>query len=116
MSISSISSISNNSYVSEASNDVSQLQTQKASLQKQLQQVNESKDDAKTKAAKIKELETEIQQIDIEIQQKQAMKTSKVSKNQEESLKNIDNKSNVNPNSIVGSNEESNDNIIDDYA
>jgi len=67
----SISSISNNSYESTSSNDLTKLQAQNASLQKQLQQVNESKDDAKSKAAKIKELETEIQQIEIEIQQRQ---------------------------------------------
>lgn len=116
MSISSISSISNNSYESTSSNDLTQLQAQKASLQKQLQQVNDGKGDFKTKAVKIKELESEIQQIEIEIQQKQSTKTNKVSKNQQEAIKNVDDKSSISPNSLVESSKDSTDNVIDEYA
>jgi predicted nucleic acid-binding Zn-ribbon protein len=77
MSISSISSTTNSSYVASSSNnDVSGLESQKKSLQAQIQQVNSGKDDAKTKQAKIATLQSQIQQIDSEIQLKQSSKTT----------------------------------------
>lgn len=112
MNLLSINSISNNSsYAATSSSDVSQLEAEEASLQKQLQQVNSSKDDDKTKQAKIKELEAKIQEIQAEISQKKSMKTSKVSNGNQQSSNSISNNSKP-----ENSNDESQGNIIDTLA
>jgi predicted RNase H-like nuclease (RuvC/YqgF family) len=77
MSISSVSSTTSSTF-SEVGSDssVKALEKQKASLESELQQVNSSKMDSKTKQEKVTELQTEIQQLDAEIQEKQSPKVS----------------------------------------
>lgn len=73
MSISSISSMSGNTYSSmESSDEITQLEKQKSVLEKELQKVNQSKEDAKTKEQKVKQLQLQIQQLEAQIQQKKS--------------------------------------------
>lgn len=76
MSISAISSSQISYPVVNNSSEISQLEKQKTSLQKDLTKESASKDDEKTKQAKAEELQAEIQQIDIQIQQLQAEKNN----------------------------------------
>ncbi|MDP4094318.1 MAG: FlxA-like family protein [Bacillota bacterium] len=76
MNISSVSSSTSSPY-SPVNNtdDITQLEKQKANLEKELQKENQSKDDAKTKAQKVKQIQMEIQQIDTQIQQMKSGKS-----------------------------------------
>lgn len=90
MNILSITSISNNTtYFTSSDNDVSQLEAEEESLKSQLQQVNSSKDNDKTKQAKIKELEAKIQEIQSEISQKKSKKTGGISSENKQSINNL---------------------------
>ncbi|MDF2986203.1 MAG: FlxA-like protein [Eubacterium sp.] len=73
MNISSVSTTSSSAYASSSSSssndEITQLEKEKASLQKEIQKENQSKDDAKTKQEKVKGIQTQIQQIEAQIQQ-----------------------------------------------
>jgi len=116
MNISSISSALNNSYVATSStNDTSSLEKQKASLNSELLKEQTSKDDEKTKSAKVAAIQVEIQNIDAQIQEKKSGKTSQVSNKQAEPTQNTNSSSNKNNINAEKSSEDSN-NIIDTYA
>ena len=80
MNISSLSSAANTvlsaNTSTSSSDDIDQLEKQKAILQQQIQTENQSKDDAQTKQEKIKQLQQQIQQIELLIEQLQAKKFS----------------------------------------
>lgn len=69
ISISSNSSVDNNSMNRQRNSVVDSLQRVKAELQNRLKEINQSKEDSKTKAAEIKEINQQIAQIDQQIQQ-----------------------------------------------
>lgn len=73
-----ISSISSTTSTSSSGNDsaVKQLQNQLNNLQKQVTSEGQSKDDAKTKQAKIQLLQTQIAQIQAQMQQIKAKKSN----------------------------------------
>lgn len=78
MNISSVTnSTSTASYTTgnSSSDEISQLQKEKARLQSQLSSISSSKVDEKTKEEKTKAIQTEINQIEEEISQKQASKS-----------------------------------------
>ncbi|WP_147566713.1 FlxA-like family protein [Clostridium tyrobutyricum] len=104
MSISSISFVSTTG-ISLNVSDTSQLEKQAAAIQQQIQQENSSKDDEKTKKAKIQQLETQLENIKSQIQQKQSRNINNVSGNSGEELKSNDNSKNADS-----------DNIIDEFA
>ncbi|TGE38884.1 hypothetical protein E4K67_05255 [Desulfosporosinus fructosivorans] len=68
MNVSSVSSISSSSYSSGNDTDEKRLSDQVKQLQNQINTVTQSKDDAKTKQAKIQLLEAQIIQIQAQIQ------------------------------------------------
>jgi predicted RNase H-like nuclease (RuvC/YqgF family) len=74
-----ISSISSNTISTGSNNDeIKLLQNQLSNLEKQVQQINESKSDSKTKQEKIKVLQQQIQQINMQIQQIQQKRTENI--------------------------------------
>lgn len=78
MNISSISANSSMRFSPLNNNkEIELLEKQKVQLQEQIQKINESKTDSKTKQEKIKQLQDQIQQIETRIQQKQNEKLNR---------------------------------------
>lgn len=70
MNISSVSGSGSVSYTSTASSDTSSLEKQKTKLEADLQKLESSKDDDKTKEAKKKQIEQQIKSIEAQIARK----------------------------------------------
>lgn len=120
MNISSTSSVLGTAYSTVSSNndDVSQLEKEKASLQKELQKISQSKGDENTKQQKIKELQAQIEQIHAEIQQKKSEKNNQNQNNiQQLSVGASNGNDTINKSSTsVDSVKASSANIIDTWA
>ncbi len=81
MDISSVSSSAANSYTSAGGSDeITVLEKQKSSLEKELQSVSQSKDDAKTKELKTSQLQLQIERIEARIQQIKTQKSKESQK------------------------------------
>lgn len=76
MGISSVSSAAGTTYTSAISMEIASLEKQKSALEKDLRTESQSKDDAKTKALKVKQLQIKIQQLATLIQQKESAQAS----------------------------------------
>lgn len=84
MNISSVSS-TNSNYSSGNDSTIVQLESQRTALQKELQSVNQSKEDEKTKEQKMQQIQMQIQQIDAQIQQLKAKRSSGNGQNEQPS-------------------------------
>lgn len=69
MNITSVTSSASYTFSAGSGDEVTQLENQKASLQKELQKAYQSKEDEKTKQQKVELLQQQIQQIEAQIQQ-----------------------------------------------
>jgi hypothetical protein len=102
VSISSASSVSMSTIgVSLNISDIGQLEKQATSIQQQIQQENSSKDDEKTKKAKIQQLEAQLENIKSQIQQKQSQNINEVLGASGEELKNDNNSKKADSNNII---------------
>lgn len=85
MSISSVSSVSNNSATLVSNeNSIKQLEKQKADLEQQIQAENNSKDDTKTKQQKVQLLQNQLTLIESQISQKSAQQTQTTNSGQQQ--------------------------------
>jgi predicted nucleic acid-binding Zn-ribbon protein len=74
MLVSSISSTGN--YYNNNEYEITRLEKQKAAYQKELQKINQSSEDAKTKKQKIEKIQMQIQKIENQIQKLKSKKTN----------------------------------------
>jgi uncharacterized protein (DUF3084 family) len=78
LNISSVSFGSSESYSSsDSSSQITQLEKQKTSIQKEIEKANQSDGDAETKQQKIQMLYQQIQQIEMQIQQIRSQQSQK---------------------------------------
>jgi predicted metal-dependent hydrolase len=77
MNISSISSTSSTDYSTTNNDVIEQLEKKKKLLQNELQKINQSKENEKTKQEKIKQIQTQIQLIDAQIKQTNSHNSTK---------------------------------------
>lgn len=93
MSIAPISAKSDRIYSPLGDNNaIKLLEKQKLQLQEQIQAVNDSKSDDKTKLERVKQLQEQIQQIDVQIQQK---RSEKLNQNQNANQQTVNSQPNV---------------------